>query len=146
MITLWTEQIRILQKQLAKIKKMWKNKRKMSQNPKDVKKVETINCQTPQKTQGRTKKYSTWHPGGHWREQFNWKCESRSQDIEAGQTLSTATCCLSKIHHPGNSGFPSQPLRLAHHVARDRLLGFNWALLAQKDRTFIPRVSWLCGL
>ena len=85
MITLWTEQVRILQKQLAKIKKMWKNKRKMSQNPKDVKKVETINCQTPQKTQGRTKKYSTWHPGGHWREQFNWKCESRSQDIEAGR-------------------------------------------------------------
>ena len=62
------------------------------------------------------------------------------------QTLSTATCCLSKIHHPGNSGFPSQPLQLTHHVARDRLLGFNWALLAQKDRTFIPRVSWLCGL
>ena len=43
MITLWTEQIRILQKQLAKIKKMWKNKRKISQNPKDIKKVETIN-------------------------------------------------------------------------------------------------------
>ena len=59
MITLWTEQMTILQKQLAKKKKDVENKRKMSQNPKDVKKVETINCRTPQKTQGRTKKYST---------------------------------------------------------------------------------------
>ena len=62
------------------------------------------------------------------------------------QTLSTATCCLFKIHHPGNSGFPSQPLRLAQHMARDRLLGFHGAPLAQRDRTCIPRVSWLCGL
>ena len=41
-----------------KKKNMWKNKGKISQNPEDVKKVETINCQTLQKTQGRTKKYS----------------------------------------------------------------------------------------